>query len=270
MGKSTRPAELAALRQRLALMERGGQGPALPFGVPAIDVRLPGGGLVRGALHEICGLGAAEEDGAEAAAFLAGILARLEPARPVLWCLSRPDLHAPGLALAGLAPERLLLARAGENTLLWAMEEGLKCRALAAVVGEVEALPGTADRRLQLAAETAGVTVFALRRRRRAAPLDAEAPTAAVTRWRVAACPSRGAEGPWIGRPCWSVALVRSRGGPPGGWVVEACDATGRIRLPGGDPVSAAPDRSEWRSSAAPAPQDSPAAMVERARRRGS
>jgi protein ImuA len=274
MISGTAKPDLAALRHRLALIERGGQGVAsgLPFGVPAIDAVLPGGGLARGALHEICGLGAAEEEGAEEAAFLAGILARLEPGRPVLWCLARADLHAPGLALCGLAPERLILARADERTLLWAMEEGLKCRALAAVVGEVEALPGTASRRLQLAAETTGVSVFALRRRYRAASARTEEPTAAVTRWRVAAHPARAADGPGIGRPRWIVELMRSRGGVPGRWVVEACDATGHLGLPdhAGDDVSAAPGRSEWQWSGAPALPDSLGAAAGTARRRGS
>jgi protein ImuA len=274
MTNATAKPDLAALRRRLALIERGGQAavPVLPFGVPAIDAVLPGGGLARGALHEICGLGAAEEEGAEEAAFLAGILARLEPARPVLWCLARADLYAPGLALCGLAPERLILARAEERALLWTMEEGLRCRTLAAVVGEVEALPGTASRRLQLAAETAGVTVFALRRRYRAAPATSDAPTAAVTRWRVAARPATMSDGPGIGRPCWSVELLRSRGGLPGRWTVEACDATGHLRLadPAGRTVSAVPGRAGWRWSGAPAPPDSPAAAAERARRHGS
>ena len=134
------------------------------------------------------------------------------------------DLYAPGLALCRLAPERLILACADDRTVLWTMEEGLKCRALAAVVGEVEALPATASRRLQLAAEAAGVTAFVLRaagagRRRR------RGPTAAVTRWRVAACPSRdGRTG--IGRPLWQVELVRSRGGVPAHSIVKIirCD----------------------------------------------
>jgi protein ImuA len=231
--------DLGALRQQLALIarDRRGETPALPFGVPEIDTALPGGGLARGALHEVFGLGAAEEEGAEGAGFLAGILARLEPERPVLWCLRRADLHAPGLALHGLAPERLVLARAGsEAELLWAMEEGLKCRALAAVVGEVEGLPLTASRRLQLAAETGGIAAFALRRRQRSAPLGSEAqPSAAVTRWRVASCPSRpgGAGGgePGLGRPLWLVELLRCRGGVPARWMVEACDEAGQVHL---------------------------------------
>ncbi len=254
MAESIKEATLAALRQRLALIERGGRAevPVLPFGVAAIDAVLPGGGLARGGLHEVGGHGAAAEEGAEAAAFLAGILARLEPGRPVLWCSARADLHAPGLALHGLAPGRLILAQADERTLLWTMEEGLRCRALAAVVGEVEALPDTAGRRLQLAAEAAGVTAFALRRRRRAAPVGAEAPTVALTRWRIAACPSLPAGGrvhqsDGIGRPLWTVDLVRCRGGVPGHWVVEACDATGHVHLAGtlaDRPAAAAPYRA--------------------------
>ena len=67
---------LLALRERVRRIER----PAamvhgvLPFGVAAIDRALPGGGLARGALHEILGMGGDEEDGALAAAFAAGIL----------------------------------------------------------------------------------------------------------------------------------------------------------------------------------------------------
>ncbi|HXQ51745.1 MAG TPA: damage-inducible protein [Stellaceae bacterium] len=237
-------ADLGALRQRLALVARGGRGspPALPFGVPAIDSALPGGGLARGALHEVFGLGAAEEEAAEGAGFLAGILARLEPKRPVLWCLRQADLHAPGLALCGLAPERLILARArNEVELLWAMEEGLKCRALAAVVGELETLPLTASRRLQLAAESAGITAFALRRRHRGALFGAEAqPSAAVTRWRIAACPSRLGDEPGLGRSLWLMELLRCRGGVPARWMVEACDEAGHVHL-----AAALADRAE-------------------------
>jgi protein ImuA len=226
-------AHLSELRQRVALLERGGRAtvPVLPFGVPALDDALPGGGLARGALHEICGRGGAAEEAAEPAAFLAGILARLVPRRPVLWCLGRADLYAPGLGRFGLAPERLILARVrNEAELLWAMEEGLRSRALAAVVGEVETLPGTAGRRLQLAAEASGIAAFALRRRRCAAPEAADAqPTAAMTRWRIAALPSHLADEPGIGEMLWSVELLRCRGGVPRHWIMAACDATGRL-----------------------------------------
>ncbi len=228
-------ADLGALRQKLALIERGGRGetPALPFGVAAIDRLLPGGGLARGALHEVLGHGAAAEEAAEGAGFLAGILARLEPSRPVLWCLRRGDLHAPGLARHGLAPERLILASVqNEANLLFAFEEGLKCRDLAAVVGELDAVPLAASRRLQLAAESSGIAAFALRRPRRALAVGDEAqPTAAVTRWRIAPAPSRADAAPGLGRRLWLAELLRCRGGVPGRWLVEACDETGHVHL---------------------------------------
>jgi protein ImuA len=44
------------------------------------------------------------------------------------------------------------------------MEEGLKCRGLAAVVGEATRLSLTASRRLQLAAGESGVTAILIRR----------------------------------------------------------------------------------------------------------
>src|SRR3984893_4148188 len=109
---------LPELRERVRRIERS---PAmahgvLPFGVAAIDRVLPGGGLARGALHEILGAGGDEEGGALAAAFAPQILGRLtrpppSPSLPplgggegrgevgvVLWCLPRPDLYGPGLA----------------------------------------------------------------------------------------------------------------------------------------------------------------------------
>jgi protein ImuA len=232
MGEAIKAAQLALLRQRLAQLERGGRiEAALPFGA-VLDRALPGGGLACGALHEVGSAGIAEEEGAEAAAFLAGILARLDPPRPVLWCSARGDLYAPGLAAHGLPADRLILARARNAAeLLRTMEEGLRCPALAAVVGEVPALSLAASRRLQLAAENSGVTAFVLCRRT-VASTEALRPLAALTRWRIAALPSRPDAGePGLGRPLWSVELLRCRGGVPAQWVVEACDATGHVHL---------------------------------------
>jgi protein ImuA len=237
MLETSRSERLAALRRRLEALEKAGRSGtrSLPFDVAAIDAALPGGGLALGALHEFAGAGPDEEDGAVAAAFLAGILARLQPPRPVLWCLGAGDLYGPGLTAGGLGPERLILARTrSDGEALWAMEEGLRSTALAAVVGEVAALALSASRRLQLAAETSGVTVFALRRWRTgdAAARQRAAPNAAVTRWRVAALPGdRSAGAPGIGRPLWRVELWRCRGGVPASFTVEACDATGHVSL---------------------------------------
>jgi protein ImuA len=251
-----------ALKPQVARLEQGGRGeaaPVLPFGLPAIDRRLPGGGLALGALHEVGGLGPDAEDGAVPAGFIAGLCARLDPLKPVLWCQAAgdSDLYGPGLATCGLAPERLILARPRSATdLLWAMEEGLRTRSLAAVVGELEDLPAPASRRLQLAAETSGVTGFALRRVRTAPLPDKNknyqtnpivfenkgkfssaqpivAPNAAVTRWTVSSLPSAVPPGePGIGRKRWRLELWRARGAAPAEWIVEACDATGHVALP--------------------------------------
>src|SRR5215469_7205975 len=75
-------AGLAALRDRIRRIEAPAKHGVLPFDVPAIDRALPGGGLALGAVHEILGQGGDEEDGAAAAGFIAGILARLSPSGP--------------------------------------------------------------------------------------------------------------------------------------------------------------------------------------------
>ncbi|HLJ20502.1 MAG TPA: damage-inducible protein [Stellaceae bacterium] len=237
-GRALPPQEgLTALRERVEKLARGSAGDhgVLPFGVSAIDAALPDGGLARGALHEIGGFGGDEEDGAVAAAFLTGILARLAPPAPVLWCHTADDLYGPGFVARGLAPNRLISVRARDNrTVLEAMEDGLKVPALSAVVGEVGSLPLTASRRLQLAAAASGVTAFVLRRWRTGALASAEraAPVAATTRWRVSALPSRPVDGePGLGRLLWSVELTRCRGGVPAHWILEACDATGHVAL---------------------------------------
>jgi protein ImuA len=237
---------LPELRERVRRIERS---PAmahgvLPFGVAAIDRVLPGGGLARGALHEILGAGGDEEDGALAAAFAAQILGRLTrpPTSPslsplgggegrgevgvVLWCLPRPDLYGPGLAAHGLDPGRVVMVRASRDAeILWAMEEGLRAPGIAAVVGEIGSLPMVASRRLQLAAERSGITAFLLRRWRDGGQATRERalPNAAVTRWRIAALPSRPSLGePGVGHPRWRVELLRCRGGEPACWEMLA------------------------------------------------
>ena len=138
----------------------------LPFGVAAVDSRLPGGGLPRGALHEVAGGGNGAIDGAAAALFASGIAARTRG--KVLWCVTRPDLFAPALAQAGLKADRVVYLEGGdEKTVLACFEEGLRHGGLGAVVAEVARMTMTASRRLQLAAEGSGTIGIALRRWRR-------------------------------------------------------------------------------------------------------
>jgi protein ImuA len=220
---------LAALRARLQRLERGNlaRRAVLPFGVAAVDRHL-GGGLALGVLHEVAGGGAAFGHGAAAALFVAGVLARLPG--PVLWCLAARDLFAPGLQAAGLDPDRVIHVEAGDAaTTLLIMEEGLRHGGLAGVVGELSRLPMVATRRLQLAAEAKGTTAFALCRWQAA---KQEEPSAAVSRWRVASLPAAPLPVPGVGRGRWQLDLRRCRGAEAVQWIVEACDAQGRLALP--------------------------------------
>ena len=229
---------LSNLRAAVARIERHGTtaalGTVLPFGHPSLDSWLPAGGLALGALHEVAGSGPDVEHGAAAALFIAGALARLPGV--VLWTLERRDLFAPALAAVGLHPARVLYAEAGRPTsVLLVMEEGLRHCGLAGVVGEVSGrLTLTASRRLQLAAETSGTLAFVLRRSRKHDDPALAEPSAAVTRWRIAALPSGPAlphspDVPGLGRARWRLDLVRCRGGEPRSWTVESCDETGRL-----------------------------------------
>lgn len=204
----------------------------LPFGVAEVDSRLPGGGLARGALHEVAGGGNGAIDGAAAALFAAGIAARTKG--KVLWCITKPDLFAPALAQAGLAPDRVIYVEAGDDkSVLACMEEGLRHGGLGAVVAEVARLSMTASRRLQLAAEDTGSIGIALRRwRRQTEAADFGQPTAATTRWRVSVLPSTPLPVPGVGRHRWLVELIRARAGESADFELEACDDTGRLALP--------------------------------------
>lgn len=244
-------AEIHALQDRIARIgrsSRAGHAACLPFGIPAIDAALPGGGLALGALHEFAAAGAEAEHGTAATLLIAGILARLSG--PVLWVQEHGDLFAPALDAVGLATDRVVHAEAREaDAVLSSMEEGLRHAGLAGVVGEVSGrLTLTASRRLQLAAENAGVTCFALRRQH-GEDVAAEN-IAAVTRWRVSMLPSppplaHAPDTPGIGPPLWRLDLLRCRGGEAASWTVEASDATGHCHLPAdlADRPAAAPLR---------------------------
>jgi protein ImuA len=228
MGSFGNLAVVEALRARVAVIEgaRGGAVSVASLGVPAIDAVLPGGGLRRGAVHEIAGIAAS--------GFAAMAAGRMDG--PVLWCVdqyARGHLYGPGLVSFGLAPNRLVVACCANRTdMLWAMEEGLRTPGLAAVVGE----PGgtvdlTASRRLQLAAETGGALGLVLVRgpvrqqgearkgdevgQRDSAPRGGFAPSALASRWRVDSAPSQRPSIPWTeesGLPRWRVGLEHYRG----------------------------------------------------------
>lgn len=210
------PTLLARLRGQIWALEQGSGAlpPVVPIGAP--NAALPWGGLPLARLHQV-----AITDGA-GLSFAAGLLALMALKRPVLWCRRRTaeTPYLPGLAGFGLTPDRVLTVEADRaREVLWTMEEGLRCAALGAVLGEIDDLPPAAVRRLQLAAETGGVAGLLV--------TPARLITAgATTRWRIAAAPS--AAPPWggLGAPTWQVALERCRGALPRIWMLEWRDGS--------------------------------------------
>jgi protein ImuA len=225
-------AELRARIERVAAPARARI--ALPFGIPAVDDLLPSHGLALGAVHELCGDGPDAWRASLSTLFAAGILARLKG--PVLWCLHSRDLFAPALARVGLHPDRVIYCETWKDAeVLPAMEDGLRYRGLAGVAGELSRLPLAASRRLQLAAETSGVVALVLRR----SGTDRDEPNAAFSRWRITPALSSDDGEVGMGRARWNVELTRCRGAESHSWVLEACDAKGRLAV-----SSDVPDRS--------------------------
>ncbi|WP_323797448.1 hypothetical protein [Nisaea sp.] len=231
-------ADLASLRAQVQAIERGTDAgdrvKRCPLGLEALDHHL-GGGLALGRIHEITGEARAEVRDASVFGFAAAMSVRLLGAArggDILWCVRDANMfggmaYGWGLAALGLDMSRVLFVEArDEAQRLWAMEEGLRCTGLAGVVGELGPVRAgeaarVAERRLQLAAETSGVTGFLVR--------SVARETAAGTvdsRWSVRAAPSGGDP-----RPVWSLSLDRLRGGQPGAWRLfwEARD--GRFRI---------------------------------------
>lgn len=238
LSSPSRQARLAELRDEVRRIEspQGCDGRrVLPFGLEAVDDRLTAGGLAVAGLHEVAPASSALGDDAASTLFIAAIAARLAGSdRMILWALSRRDLFAPGLAQAGLGPDRLIHAECRQEAeILAVMEEGLRHGGLAAVVGEVTgALRLPAARRLQLAAEEGGTMALLLRRARRGHSDPFAAPSAALSRWQIGCLPSERQPVPAVGRGRWQVTLVRQRGGAPAQWTLEAPDAEARLALP--------------------------------------
>jgi len=218
-----RSAALARLRDTLAGLTARAPGGAASAPIPVFaDTSLIGAGLARGALHEVC----AASPGS-GVAFAAILLARC--GGQVLWIATEQESNLvwpPGLLPFGLAPDKLILARAARwPEALWAMEEALRCPALGAAVlmaGSGQGLDLTATRRLHLAAEAGGVFGLLLR------PEGAAGASAARTRWHIAPLASADA-------PRWRLSLLRQRGGAPAGpWQVAFNAATNTLHLEAG------------------------------------
>jgi protein ImuA len=194
----------------------------LPLGVRSLDAMLSGG-LRRDALHEIrC---ETTRDSVAAAGFAVALLARLAKSdhRPFMLVSEAGALdeaghpYGPGLDRFGLDPAKLVVVRSRRPAeTLWAFEEALRCRALAAVLAEIRGhrrqFDLTAGRRLALRAHESGVMGLLLRQ------AGAAEPGAATTRWLVAPRPAAILDdfAAGIGRPTWRLVLERNRNGRTG------------------------------------------------------
>ena len=150
------------------------------------------------------------------------LLAQLDTSKPLLWVQERMAIleagrvHPPGLPIQSLIHVE---ARDAKDA-LWAMEEGLRCSCLSAVIGEIwgdpRVLDFTATRRLAVASERSGTPCW-LARLGGTANLSG-----ARMRWRLASAPSllNDLDPKAPGLPAWDAELFRARGSPPGRWTV--------------------------------------------------
>jgi protein ImuA len=169
------------------------------------------------------------------------LLAQLPRAKPLLWVQERMAMleagriYPPGLGVA----ELIHVAARDARTVLWAMEEGLRCSALGAVIGEIWGDPAvldfTATRRLAVAAERNGVAAFLIR------PGGHANLSGARMRWRIASAPSLAnrLDPKAPGAPAWEAELFRARGFAPNRWTVSHDRTSDRVDL-----VAAAGDRA--------------------------
>ncbi|MGX7895411.1 hypothetical protein [Tsuneonella sp. HG222] len=146
--------------------------------------------------------------------------------RDVLWVQDAAAIRLGGRPYRPGLPDALrrrlihVSAKTPEDA-LFALEEGVRCRDLAFVVGEIagnpRALDFTASRRLTLAAERHAVSLWLVR-------LDAARDlSSARLRWDVAAAvsPSPRWNPAAPGRPSWRAELFRARSHRPGEWILR-------------------------------------------------
>jgi len=168
------------------------------------------------------------------------LLAQLDTSKPLLWVQERMAIlesgrvHPPGLPSQNL----IHVETCDAKDALWAMEEGLRCPGLSAVIGEIwgdpRALDFTATRRLAVAAERSGVAAFLIR-------LGGHANlSGARMRWSIASVPSLANEldrkAPGV--PAWDAELFRARGAPPGRWsIAHDSDRFHLVAEPGDRPL---------------------------------
>jgi protein ImuA len=149
------------------------------------------------------------------------LLPQIDRQKPVLWVQERMAILESGRVYPpGFGVDLIHVEARDARTALWAMEEGVRCSALSAVIGELygdpAALDFTATRRLAVASERSEVPCWLVR-------LGGTANlSGARMRWRIASAPSllNPLDTRAPGNPAWDAELLRARGRPPGQWAI--------------------------------------------------
>jgi protein ImuA len=165
------------------------------------------------------------------------LLAQVVAEKPLLWVQDRMAILESGrIHPAGLPTQNLIHVEArNAKDALWAMEEGVRCSCLSAVIGEIWGEPRpldfTATRRLAVAAERSGTPCWLVR-------LGGTANlSGARMRWRIASAPSllNDLDPRAPGLSAWNAELFRARRSPPGRWsLAHEADRFHLVAAPGG------------------------------------
>jgi protein ImuA len=213
-------AQLRAVLERLARTRIDLSPLSLAPGEPD---QVLGGGLMRGALHEVAPVAAG--DATAAAGFCAAILARalsLEKRKPVLWVRHEFATFEDGAPYGpGLAARVIFVLAANRKEVCEAMEQSLRSGTLLAVLGELRGtakLDLRASRRMSLAAGHGGTLALLLRL---GSGEQLRAPVSAATRWRIKALASGEAPANSLGVPRFAAELLRNRRGPAADFSLE-------------------------------------------------
>ena len=157
-----------ALRRQIAQLDdcrRWEGAKPISSGCGPLDDILPEGGIRRGTLVEWLAKG--EGSGAGTLAWLAGREAS-RPGGAIVVLDARRDFCPPAAVRLGVEPENLIVVRAATAAdTFWALDQALRCPAVAAVLAWPEAQNGKLDgrtlRRWQLAAEESGTLGLLIR-----------------------------------------------------------------------------------------------------------
>ena len=223
------------LRRLLPRIEsNNADGRILSFGIPLLDDYLPQGGLSFGALHEITPRHG--EDIPACFGFIAAMLGRLQPGAPIIFVFTQNlsghsrfagRLYGHGLNAFGLDPGRVVLVETQDDKqALWAIEEALRSRVPAVVVGMTGIdFDLKSSQRLNFAAVDSGRLLLLVQ------PENLSGLNVAMTRWRIGAATAATDRFGLVAGWRWQLSLERCRNGRTGEWRVEFDHAAHRFSL---------------------------------------